>query len=80
MGIFKKKTKENVLNPKTVQKNERISYLRRSSLKISCGICIAFNGIMMFMLMIRASPISFLFLINLFFLAKTWKKGFAPDA
>ncbi len=80
MGIFKKKTKETVLNPKTIQKKERISYLRRSVLKISCGLCIAFNGIMMFMLMIRASPISFLFLINLFFLAQTWKKGFAPDA
>ena len=80
MGIFKKKTKENMLNPETVQKNERISYLRRSGLKISCGICIAFNGIMMFMLMIRASPISVLFLINLFFLAQAWKKGFASDA
>ena len=79
MGIFKKKTKATVLNPETIQKNERISYLRRSILKISCGVCIAFNGIMMFMLMIRASPISFLFLINLFFLAQTWKKGFAPD-
>lgn len=80
MGIFKKKSEDQVLNPETIQRKKRISYIMRSALKIGCGIGIAFNAIMMFMLMIRASPLSFLFLINIFFVVQAWKKGFAEDA
>jgi hypothetical protein len=80
MGIFKRGKEERGLNPKLVKENKRFSFIFRSGMKIGCGVGLAFNAIMMFMLLIRGSPLSFLFLINLVFLIRAWKKGFKEDA
>ena len=80
MGIFKRGKEDQGLNPKSIQKKKRFSFIFRSGMKISCGVGLAFNAIMMFMLLIRGSPLSFLFLIDLVFLVKAWKQGFTEDA
>jgi len=80
MGIFKRGKEDRGLNPEKLKENKRFSFIFRSGMKIGCGVGLAFNAIMMFMLLIRGSFLSFLFLINLVFLVKTWKQGFTEDA
>jgi hypothetical protein len=41
--------------------------------RILLGVGILFNGSMMFMMMLRFSPIFFLFLVNTYFLVMAWK-------
>ena len=80
MGIFKRGKEALGLNPEKIKENKKFSFILRSGMKIGCGIGLVFNAVMMFMLLIRGSPLAFLFLIDLAFLIPAWKKGFKEDA